>query len=417
MAKLPVPTGDSGSLFEAFDPNRNNLSGEIATITLKLGSGSLAREDREKLQSILVDPGFESATLEAAEERLKKGLGSGYEIFYAEFDESSLEIRVTVATLFDETSSPEMTAKGVAKVTADFSNDVGKILAEKFDAPTKVLAEWEPEKGLTTPMRFSASDTPVSALEERRTYLRWQRNRIASLRNWILAASCVTIAVLILVIGVRIHGTGLTVVSLYVGLIAAAAIVANRMMASRIGEFDDDIREAGNELDLRRIETDQGEARAQKLFQSHAFEIKRYYDQALRQGRSIYYVGIVCIGLGFAVIGAAFALVSSADSKDLSGQIIVGALGSIGAILANFIAVVYLKMFSETVQALTGFHQRLVITHHLHFGNFLASKIKDKKTRETALAEMSMGLSAPSRVDVAGVPASSNGAAADGAKP
>jgi Cyanobacterial TRADD-N associated 2-Transmembrane domain len=416
MVRLPVSTGDAGALFEAFDPNRINLSGKIATITLELKPDAPEAEAGEALEAALRDDAFRAQALETASARVKKGLGPRYSIEDdAKFDHRAQAIRFTIGTLFDDTSSQAATAQGIAEVTRGVSDDIQSMLAKQFEVPTVIWAEWEAGEGLINPMSFAELTTDQSALEEHRSFLRWRRNKIASLRNWLLGVSVGLIALVILVVGVQ-HGGWLSALLLYAGLIVIAALVANRMTGSRIAELDDDIREAGNELDLRRIETDQGEARAQKLFQSHAFEIKRYYDQALRQGRSIYYVGIVCIGLGFAVIAGAFALVSSADSKDLSGQIIVGALGAIGAILANFIAVVYLRMFSETVQALTSFHQRLVITHHLHFGNFLASKIKDKKTRETALAEMSMGLSLASKFDLGGAQASKNGATGEEAK-
>jgi hypothetical protein len=52
-----------------------------------------------------------------------------------------------------------------------------------------------------------------------------------------------------------------------------------------------------------------------------------------------------------------------------------------------------MDMFSETINALTGFHGRLVSTHHLHFGNFLAAKIDDDRLRNQALAEMARALS------------------------
>jgi hypothetical protein len=363
MVRLPVSTGDAGALFEAFDPNRINLSGKIATITLDLKPDPPGEEAGETLEAALRDDGFRAQTLATASARVKKGLGPRYSIDdEARFNQRAQTIQFTIGTLFDDTSSQAATAQGVAEVTKGVSDDIQSMLAKQFEVPTAIWAEWEAEEGLINPMSFAELATDQSALEEHRSFLQWRRNKIATLRNGFLGVSVALIALVILVVGLQ-HGSWVSALLLYAGLVVAVALIANRMMSARIAELDDDIREAGNELDLHRIETDQGEARAQKLFQSHAFEIKRYYDQALRQGRSIYYVGLICIFLGFAVIGAAFALVSQAGSKDLSGQVIVGTLGAIGGVLANFIAVVYLRMFSETVQALTSFHQRLVITH------------------------------------------------------
>jgi hypothetical protein len=409
-----MPTSDGASLFEAFDPSRTNLSGEIATISLKVQVDQQEEEPKEKLELLLSDSALRDELLVAAKARIKKRIGTAYSLESFDVDLRTRTIRMKVGTLF-ETGSPEAIASDVASAVKGFSEDLQSALVDRVSAPVRIQAAWKPGKGLTVPLRLASMDTPAPALEEHRDFLRFRRDRIAGLQVILLLAGCGVLALLALLIMLAAHGGTMSIFLLYVALIAAVVVVMNRMLGSRVGELDNDIREVGNELDLLRIETDQGEARAQKLFQSHAFEIKRYYDQALRQGRSIYYVGIVCIGLGFGVIATAFVLVSNTKNSALSEQVIVGALGAIGAILANFIAVVYLRMFSETVQALTSFHQRLVTTHHLHFGNFLASKIKDQGTRETALAEMSKGLSVSARINLGDDPVvgSRNGSEAE----
>ncbi|MGE6552456.1 hypothetical protein ACQKFK_26795 [Bacillus mycoides] len=65
-------------------------------------------------------------------------------------------------------------------------------------------------------------------------------------------------------------------------------------------------------------------------------------------------------------------------------------MGAVGALLSNFIAVIYLKMHTETVKALTEFHNRFVNTHHFYFSNFLLSKIQNEDKREDALVELSL---------------------------
>jgi hypothetical protein len=95
-----------------------------------------------------------------------------------------------------------------------------------------------------------------------------------------------------------------------------------------------------------------------------------------------------------------------------SGAIITG----LGGVLANFIAVIYLRMYSATVTSVGGFHQRLVTTHHLHFGNFLTAKIEATGLRDKALAEMATRLAAPIPADAGvapdGPPPSTDGVAA-----
>jgi hypothetical protein len=74
-------------------------------------------------------------------------------------------------------------------------------------------------------------------------------------------------------------------------------------------------------------------------------------------------------------------------------QIVVGALGAVRAMLADFIGGVYIKMYSGTVKSLTEFHERLVLTHHLHFANFLAAKITNNPVlKEDTFSHMAEGL-------------------------
>jgi hypothetical protein len=76
--------------------------------------------------------------------------------------------------------------------------------------------------------------------------------------------------------------------------------------------------------------------------------------------------------------------------KTFSDKILIGVLGAIGAILSNFVAVIFVKMYSETIKSLTEFHNRLVITHYLHFSNFLVSKIRDERLREETLSKLAI---------------------------
>ncbi len=177
----------------------------------------------------------------------------------------------------------------------------------------------------------------------------------------------------------------LTVVPVLYGLVIL-------VMAASItpSEAESEIRQVEDELDLVQSESAGQEERAQKLFKLHQFELKRYYDQTLRQSKWIFIVGICCLVLGFSVIGASLWFANQRDGRD---KIIVAVLGGIGGILSNFIAVVYLKMHSQTIQSLTEFHNRLVLTHYLHFGNFLLAKIETQDLREKSLAQMALNLS------------------------
>jgi ribosomal protein L29 len=149
-------------------------------------------------------------------------------------------------------------------------------------------------------------------------------------------------------------------------------------------------------LEVRRLETQIEledpdvapiERRAQRLFRLHQAELDKYYIQARRQSLWAFVIGAACIALGFGVVSfAIWAFVA----RDLSfeAKIAVGFLGAIGGILANFVGAIALRMFSDSIRSLNELHNRLVSTHHLHFGNFLAAKIATPELRDKTIAHM-----------------------------
>ncbi len=180
-------------------------------------------------------------------------------------------------------------------------------------------------------------------------------------------------------------------------LLAYALILLAATLYFRVHELDRrlDIQDAEGEKDLLTIAEDSIQQRAEKLFKVHQLELKKYYDQILKHSGRIFAVGIVCLLLGFVVIGVTIYLFIFSDSSQLQTlpeKLALAVLGAIGGVLSNFIAAIYLKMHSETVNSLTEFHNRLVLTHHLHFGNFLAAKIGNNDLRESTLAQIASGL-------------------------
>ena len=73
----------------------------------------------------------------------------------------------------------------------------------------------------------------------------------------------------------------------------------------RVHELDrrQDIQDAEGEKDLLTIAADPMQQRAEKLFKLHQLELKKYYDQTLKHSIRIFAVGIVCLLLGFVIIG------------------------------------------------------------------------------------------------------------------
>lgn len=178
------------------------------------------------------------------------------------------------------------------------------------------------------------------------------------------------------------------------GLAGAYAVIfflALVLSRQRFRELDDEVVQIDHELDRIKVILQDRERRALKLFQSHSLELRRYYGQVLRHASFIFWVGVACIAAGFAVVGATIWLLVDNLPEGVN-QWVLGGLGFVSGVLANFVAMIYLRMYSTTVSSLSAFHNRLVETHRLHFANFLASRVDEEIDRERTLAQMAMTL-------------------------
>lgn len=177
-----------------------------------------------------------------------------------------------------------------------------------------------------------------------------------------------------------------------------AAIVYSLMPISivpslrlRLRQIESDIQEVDFRTDLQEFEVSQSEKRAEKLLGISDLQLRRYYDLNLSQNSWIFGLGIFCILLGIAVIGTTLYLVIRTDSS-YETKVLTAILGSIGAILTNFVAAIYLKMNSAASENLAAFHSRLVETHRLLLGNLLASRIGNDEKKWDTLSQLSLHL-------------------------
>lgn len=184
------------------------------------------------------------------------------------------------------------------------------------------------------------------------------------------------------------NSTFILVISIIMGVMLSMILIS--LLPPRT-DFLLILQEIDNELDLLDIKESSLEERAEKLFKQHHIELKRYYDQNLKQSSLLFKVGIGCICMGFIIIAITIFLVSTNISAQT--QIIIASVGGIGAILSNFIAAIYMKMHTDTEKSLTQFHHRFVNTHHYHFANFLISKVKNSDRREKALVDLALNIS------------------------
>ena len=153
--------------------------------------------------------------------------------------------------------------------------------------------------------------------------------------------------------------------------------------------LESEIRDIEEQMELIRCSKENHEIRAERRFRHHEYELKRYYDLTLNQSSKIFLVGLISIAAGISFI-AFFSYWVTITNND---KIILGSLGAIGSILSNYVAVIYGRMYKDTINSLNQFHNRLVTTHHLHYGALLSSQIQDKKLIDQTLSQMAINTS------------------------
>jgi len=186
-----------------------------------------------------------------------------------------------------------------------------------------------------------------------------------------------------------LHSPNLAILVILLGV--PYSLFASIYSLSRLppGTIESEIRDIDEQIELIRCTEENHEIRAERRFRHHEYELKRYYDQTLNQSSKIFYVGIFSIISGLILIFLFSYWVTIASSD----KIILGALGAIGSILSNYIAVIYGKMYKDTIESLNKFHNRLVTTHHLHYGALLSSQIRDNNLIDQTLSQMAINSS------------------------
>jgi hypothetical protein len=168
---------------------------------------------------------------------------------------------------------------------------------------------------------------------------------------------------------------------------ASAFIVLARVIALARRDVRHELTTLEAAADLDGL-LDARKKRAHSLFRLSSAEVQQYYDQALRQRKYVFNLGVICLFIGFVSVAASLWIIYSQPETQLSDKIVVASLGAVSGILANFVAVIFLRMFSETVKSMVDFHQRLVTTHHTYLANLMASGITNEALRNSTLADL-----------------------------
>ena len=96
-----------------------------------------------------------------------------------------------------------------------------------------------------------------------------------------------------------------------IGLIYGIVLIISTFFRFPTRDYETEIKIVENELELLKTNVDGAERRAEYLFKRHQFDLQKYYDQTLKHSSWIFYVGIICILLGFGIIGYIVFLISS----------------------------------------------------------------------------------------------------------
>lgn len=310
------------------------LAGEalIVTVRFRATQPRQAPAWAETLGSPDVLADLESAATKAA----KKVLGNTTRVAVEPSAPDALVYRLFAYRRFGSESPLQLSTAGarleqqMLTLTSALATRAETIVSKAARVPVILTTGWAPGPGLATGAGQSLAKDADEDLS----------GRIQDLD--IRARSIRTRSVLGMGLGALSMIGGLTA-SLFFGLyeLYAAAlsgyglllIFVAYLLLTRVSDTKQEIRELRDQQDLREL-SQEWERRAQKQCQVHSYELRRYYQQALRQRGAIFGVGVLSILAGFGVIVGASLMITKAGTK-LPEQIVIGALGAVGGILAN----------------------------------------------------------------------------------
>ena len=174
-------------------------------------------------------------------------------------------------------------------------------------------------------------------------------------------------------------------------LYVIASITFMFVFSMQLRQANEELQDIDFEIDLLKYSASPQERRAEKLLHISNIQLRRYYSLNLSQNIWIFCLGIFCIFIGVAVIGVTFYLLLQI-ANDTETKIISAVLGSIGSLLVNYVAVIYLKIHAKAASNLSLFHSRLVETNQMLLANLLASHIDDEARRWNTISQLSINV-------------------------
>lgn len=147
-------------------------------------------------------------------------------------------------------------------------------------------------------------------------------------------------------------------------------------------KLEEEARE--EEREFSEITPDKRALRAEKLFRMNQKELMRYYTMNLAQTKFLSILGIVMIIAGIVIV-----LISCLIYISLESDKMLLIVGNISGIIVDFIGAIFIKMYTQNLEAAVKFHARFAESNSLLLANSIANKIENAELREQTLSDIS----------------------------
>ena len=113
-------------------------------------------------------------------------------------------------------------------------------------------------------------------------------------------------------------------------------------------------------------------------------ELMRYYTMNLTQTKFLSILGIVMI-----LAGIVIALISCIIYISVESDKMLLVIGNISRIIVDFIGAIFIKMYTQNLEAAVKFHAKFAESNQLLLANSIANKIENANLREQTLSDIS----------------------------
>ena len=151
--------------------------------------------------------------------------------------------------------------------------------------------------------------------------------------------------------------------------------------AKKVEKLEADARE--EEKEFSEIDPSKRVLRAEKMFKMNQKELMRYYDMNLAQTKFLSGLGIMMIIFGILIVVASLIMYMYTDADKT-----LLLVGNISGIIVDFVGAVFIKMYTQNVEAAVRFHAKFAESNNLLLANSIVNKIENEELREKTLAEI-----------------------------